>query len=323
VRGKTQRFQLAWSAPASATAVTVRVALLDGQRLLTATRSQQVTLTPAAPTTCGGEVVTPKPGGGGWTCTFDDEFDATTGDPNALDLNRWIPQTTANSDYSTGTFGANVCYLDTPQTISVSNGALHLSVVRDSSLHLCGSYLTPYIGGMVSTYQRFSQEYGRFEVRAQLPGTTTRGLQETLWLWPADDQLYGPWPGSGEVDFSEFFSDEPGLDIPHIHYDYNPADVAPATNTNTVTNPGCPIAQGQYNDYAVEWTPGSFTITVNGAVCLVDNYIPDGGLTAPAPFNQPFFVVLTQALGYGANAFDPLSTPLPATTSIDYVRVWS
>jgi hypothetical protein len=43
---------------------------------------------------------------------------------------------------------------------------------------------------------------------------------------------------------------------------------------------------------------------------------------SPAPFNQPFFVALTQALGVGSNAYNPALTPLPATTTIDYMRVW-
>jgi hypothetical protein len=32
--------------------------------------------------------------------------------------------------------------------------------------------------------------------------------------------------------------------------------------------------------------------------------------------------VLTQALGIGLNGFTPGTTPLPATTRVDYVRVW-
>jgi beta-glucanase (GH16 family) len=169
---------------------------------------------------------------------------------------------------------------------------------------------------------RFTQAYGRFEVRALLPQTTATGLQETLWLWPADDTLYGSWPGSGEVDFSEFYSEYSSLDIPYIHYNYSPSTVNAATNTNTVTAYSCQISLSQYNDYAVVWTPGNFTITINGNTCLIDNYIPDDGLTSPEPFNQPFFVALTQALGINTNAFNPSSTPLPATTSIEYVRVW-
>jgi hypothetical protein len=33
-------------------------------------------------------------------------------------------------------------------------------------------------------------------------------------------------------------------------------------------------------------------------------------------------LALTQGLGIGTNALDPSITPLPATTQIDYVRVW-
>jgi hypothetical protein len=45
-------------------------------------------------------------------------------------------------------------------------------------------------------------------------------------------------------------------------------------------------------------------------------------LVKPQPFDQPFFVALTQALGQNGNAFDPNTTPLPATTQVDHVRVW-
>ncbi|HWF25894.1 MAG TPA: glycoside hydrolase family 16 protein [Solirubrobacteraceae bacterium] len=283
-------------------------------------RTSSRTATIAKP--CGGESPPPRPGGGTWTCTFDDEFDATTGDAGALNRSWWVPQVTATSAYTTGPVGAEACYVDSPANISVSGGALHLTARKEAAPFTCSWFTTQYTAGMVSTYAHFNQTYGRFEVRALLPQTTAGGLQETLWLWPVNDTLYGPWPGSGEVDFSEFYSEYSDLDIPYIHYNYSPTTVNPATHTNTVTAYNCQIALSQYNAYAVVWTPGSFTITINGKTCLIDSYVPDGGLTSPAPFNQPFFIALTQALGIGTNAFNPATTPLPATTSIDYVRVW-
>jgi beta-glucanase (GH16 family) len=270
--------------------------------------------------TCGDESLPPKADGSNWTCAFDDEFDASTGDPTSLNTSWWTPQLTATSGYTTGPSGSNVCYVNSPNNISVSDGALHLTVRREASWFPCGWAWTQYSGGMVSTSSHFSQAYGRFEVRALLPQTTVAGLQETLWLWPVNSSLYGSWPGSGEVDFSEFYSEYPTLDIPYLHYDYNSWTANAATNTNLATN-YCPISLTQYNDYAVTWSPGSFTITINGTPCLTDNYIPNN-VASPAPFNQPFFVILTQALGIGTNAFNPYTTPLPATTSIDYVRVW-
>jgi beta-glucanase (GH16 family) len=268
---------------------------------------------------CGGEVPSAKPGGGVWSCSFDDEFDASTGDASSLNRSWWTAQVSASSGYVTGQYPYYACYVDSPNNVSVSGGALHLTVRRESSPVSCGGYPASYTSGMVTTAGRFSQTYGRFEVRAQLPQTSAAGLQETLWLWPVNDTLYGgSWPASGEVDFSEFYSQYSSLDVPYVHYDYNWSYAA--GNYNVVTN-YCQIDLAGYNDYAVVWEPGSFRVSVNGSTCLTDNYYPDN-VSSPAPFNQPFLIALTQALGIGSNAYNPSTTPLPATTNIDYVRAW-
>jgi beta-glucanase (GH16 family) len=283
-------------------------------------RTPPWTTTTTTSPACGGELLPSKPSGGKWTCSFDDEFDSTTGDASALNTSVWTPQVSATSGYITGQYPYWVCYVDSPNNISVSGGALHLTVRKETTPVNCGGYPANYTGGMVSSIYSFSQTYGRFEVRAELPATTAAGLQETLWLWPVNSSLYGSWPGSGEVDFSEFYSEYSNLDIPVIHYDDDPSTTNYSTNTNVATN-YCQINNSQYNDYAVTWSPGSFTVTINGKTCLTDNYVPSN-VASPAPFNQPFFIALTQALGVGTNEYNPSTTPLPATTSIDYVRVW-
>jgi beta-glucanase (GH16 family) len=270
---------------------------------------------------CGGDILQLKPDGTVWTCTFDDEFDATTGDAAALNRSWWTPQVTANSGFATGQPPGVACYVDSPNNISVSDGDLHLTVRKESQPFNCAGYGTQYTSGMVITQNHFSQTYGRFEVRAKLPDVTVPGLQETLWLWPVDDTKYGAWPASGEIDFSEFYSQYYYLDVPYIHYDYDSSTVNQQTNTNVVTAYDCTIDVTQYNVYLLTWSPGAMTIAVNGKTCLTDNYDPSN-VQSPAPFDQPFFIELTQALGIGTNAYDPSSTPLPATTSIDYVRVW-
>jgi hypothetical protein len=45
-------------------------------------------------------------------------------------------------------------------------------------------------------------------------------------------------------------------------------------------------------------------------------------LTSPQPFDKPFFIALTQALGLYTNNYTPGVTQLPATTLVDYVRAW-
>lgn len=271
------------------------------------------------PTGCSGEVLSPKPDGSRWICTFDDEFDATTGDATALNRSWWAPQDSATSGFTTGPPADYVCYVDSPNNISVSGGALHLTVQKESQPFSCGPFQTQYTGGMVSTYYSFHQTYGRYEIRALLPQTTVAGLDEALWMWPVNDTLYGSWPGSGEIDIAEFFSTHPTETVPWIHYDFDLSTVSAQTHTNTY-NALCQIDPTRYNDYVLTWSPGNFTVSINGTACLVDNYVPGGGLTSPQPFDQPFFIALTQ--GLDNPAFNPMTTPLPATMSVDYVRAW-
>jgi beta-glucanase (GH16 family) len=168
----------------------------------------------------------------------------------------------------------------------------------------------------VNTSNLFSQAYGRFEVRARMPAATVQGLQESFWLWPEDATRFGAWPTSGEIDIAEAYSQYPDRAIPYIHY-------TPAVFDPSVTNNMCTVGSvADFHTYVAEWTPTSITISYDGQTCLVDHWTPAFPLVAPEPFDQPFMIALTQALGIGGNTFIPGYTPLPATTQIDYVRVY-
>lgn len=244
------------------------------------------------------------------TCSFDDEFTGTT-----LDLSKWVAQATSSGGYTTGPAGSQACY--EPSAVSVTGGLLNLTASRSASF-ACkkgnASFTTSLTSGMVSSVGKFSQTYGRFEVRAKLPSTSVPGLQETLWLWPNNVSQYGPvWPESGEIDFSEFYSKYANLDVPYLHY--------VAKTVQPVTAYNCTIHVGQFNTYGLTWKPGSLSIDVNGKTCLVDNY-KAANAAPPAPFNQPFFIALTQAIGSNGGNAITAATPLPAVTQVDYVRVW-
>jgi beta-glucanase (GH16 family) len=264
---------------------------------------------PPAPA-CGGTALA-KSSGGYWQCTFDDEFSSSS-----LDTSKWVVQQTSNSSFHSGP----ECFVNSPNNVSVADGMLSLTARKEAAPFVCvdpsGDYMTQYTSGMVSTYGKFSQTYGRFEVRAKLPAATVAGLQESFWLWPVSPARYGAWPASGEIDFAEIYSRYSDRAIPYVHYNAASYDA-------NVTNSYCMINDiAQFHTYAVEWTTSTITITYDGTTCLVDHWDPAAPLVKPQPFDQPFLLALTQALGIGANAFDPTTTPLPATTQIDYVRIW-
>jgi beta-glucanase (GH16 family) len=242
---------------------------------------------------------------GNWACTFSDDFDGTS-----LDTSKWIAQRTATSGY---TSGKTACFVDSPNNVSVSNGTLQLTARTEASPFTCsdptGNFNTQYTSGMVSTAGgRFSQAYGRFEVRARVSSARLSGLQSSFWLWPVDANKYGAWPASGEIDIAELYSQYADRAIPYIHY---------SSADPNVTNNSCIIGSPDaFHTYAVEWSPSTIKVIYDGNTCLIDT------LAGSHPFDQPFIVVLTQALGIGTNQFDPATTPLPATTTIDYVRAW-
>jgi beta-glucanase (GH16 family) len=267
---------------------------------------------------CSGSTPPVAPPSGGWQCTFDDEFNG-----DALDTSKWQPQLSSTSGYTTGALPDLVCYVDDPDTISESGGTLNLSVVQTPTTQACGQAQTPFEGGMVSSYQIFTQRYGFFEARAKLPASTLDGLQETLWLYPENQTLFGPFPDSGEIDYGEFYSEFPTTDIPVVHFPGSQDDP-------NATNDYCSIAgtatAGQFNTYALLWTPTTITAYFNGMPCITDNYAPYVASpdAAPGPFNQPFFMAFTSALGYGSDSpvGQDTSQELPATMSLDWMRVW-
>jgi hypothetical protein len=259
----------------------------------------------AQPDACGAPLF--RADGTRRNCTFADDFDGAS-----LDRTKWLPQ----SNFITGDVtGSYACYRDDPDNVSVSNGALQLTVRREPAPLPCGhGALAPsrFTGGGVSTYRLFSQRYGRFEARFKNTATTTPGLQEAFWLWPDDRQeIPVIWPEAGEIDIIETYSQYPYHGIPFLHYTPND-NGSPIPGLNTAWN--CGAARGVWNTYALEWTPTLLLISVNGVTCLLNT-------SGDVAFQRKYIVALTQGLGVATNGY-AAGTPMPATMSVDYVRVW-
>jgi beta-glucanase (GH16 family) len=263
---------------------------------------------PSAPN-CGTKVF--KPTGVPWRCTFADDFSGT-----ALDAAKWQPLTTANSNLRGGTD----CWVDNNKNISVGDGNLRLTSRREDSSFTCTaangtSFDTEVSSGSVTTFGRFSQTYGRWDIRARFPNVTLPGSQGALWLTPYKN-TYGAWPLSGEIDIAEFYSLYPDRVVPYIHYKLSSPD-------STVTNTRCFVADPwNFHIYSLVWSSGRLVISIDGATCVDHKIHAEPPLSGSQPFDKPFVVNLTQTMGMGNNA--PIEgTPLPLTTEVDYVRVWN
>lgn len=257
---------------------------------------------------CGAEVS--RPTGQPWRCTFADDFDGT-----ALDVSKWGFLTTKASNLR----GGDDCWVNDSENISVGAGVLRLTSQREDSPFTCtlangDTYESQVSSGSVSTYGRFAQTYGRWDIRARFPQVTLPGSQSALWLTPYRNN-YGAQPASGEIDVAEFYSLYPDRVVPYIQYNPSSAD-------STVTNTQCFVTDPQnFHTYSLVWSSDRVVITIDGATCVDHKIHAASPLSGAQPFDQPFVVNLAQTMGVGTN--EPIDgTPLPLTTEVDYVRVW-
>jgi beta-glucanase (GH16 family) len=265
-------------------------------------------------TACGSTVR--KANGTAWTCRFADEFSGTQ-----LDRSKWVAQRTAIG----GNSGNEAdCWVDTPNNISVANGTLRLTSRKEAVPFVCnsphGRYSTYYSSGSVSTWGKFQQTYGRWQIRAKFPAATVTGSQGALWLFPKD-QAYGDWPKSGEIDIAEFYSRLPDRVIPKIHYH------AKGRANRTTTNKKCMVdSPSSFHVYTAEWTSTSIRIWIDSKLCVDHTIRARRPLSGAQPFDKPFATYLTQSLGVGQNRFRDfgrIKTPLPLRTEVDWVHIWS
>jgi beta-glucanase (GH16 family) len=255
-----------------------------------------------------------RPGGGDWRCVFDDEFSGS-----ALDASKWAVVSSRDSGYRNGP----ECYLGAGSPLGSDDVAVGSGVLRLTARALpapvdcpssTGDFASAYSGAFVSTYGRFAATFGRVEIRAAFPRVTVPGVHAALWLYPTT-LGYGA-TDTGEIDIGEYFSRFPDRVIPFLHY-------TPAVADGSNTNDNCLVADPwTFHTYLLVWQPGRIQVSYDGHLCLDHAIAPAAPLTGSQPFDQSYAINLTQALGVTGNAFDPAATPLPATTSVDYVRVW-
>jgi len=261
----------------------------------------------------------------GWQLVFSDDFNGTT-----LDRNKWSVSISPNDFFQWW----NDCYRDDPANVKVSNGALELSTVRVPGRYNCGLLgHREWTGGMVRTLGKFNTDHGKIEMRVQFPDTKSKiGLQSALWMFPVSEAKYGKWPSSGEIDIAEQYGPFPEMLNPSLHYDLSDVNdkthtvVSPACqwnlimNVNTVST-GCavPGATTGYHTYSVEWYKNVMVFKYDGKEVLRDTWKSKQGGTAP--FDQPFYLNMTQGVGTLQNMANNDTPPL-ATMKIDYVKVW-
>lgn len=214
-------------------------------------------------------------------------------------------------------------YVDSAENIQVKDGKLIINPVKKVTDGDTGSTkeAASYTSGRVSTQNKQTFTYGRFECRAKVP--KGQGYLPAFWLMANDENVYGQWPRCGEIDCMEVMGQETNKAYGTIHYG-NPH--SQSQGIYTITD-GADFSD-DLHIYTCDWEPGKITWYVDGVKYHEESEwhsttVGQGTLAYPAPFDQPFYIILNLAVGgsWVGNPNDETSFENNPYV-IDYVRVY-
>ncbi len=226
--------------------------------------------------------------------TFLDDFNSFSASP---DGSTGLWRTTY--DWGNRTLGSNgeqQYYSDSSVGVnpfSISNGVLDIRAAPGGNpLNL------PYNSGAITTEVSFSQLYGYFEIRAELPAG--QGLWPAFWLLPADHS----WPP--ELDIFEVLGNSPTT----LYFSTHSSVQATQGTTLTVAD----VSKG-FHTYGVMWGPQEVDLYIDG--------IETAAMPTPADMNKPMYMLANLAVGGYWPGSPNASTPFPADMLIDYVHAYA
>ncbi len=240
-----------------------------------------------------------------WKLVWSDEFDGPE-----LDFTKWSVEENAHG----GGNNELQYYLDRPENVRVDDG--HLILEAHQGKFGQSGVEREFTSGRIRTKRRASWTYGRFEIRAKLP--TGQGIWPAAWLLPDDDR-YGGWAASGEIDIVELVGHEPDTVHGTIHHGGEWPD-------NQHTGTPFKLDEGTFADdfhtFAVEWEKGGIRWYVDDQLFQTLTEWTSTSAEFPAPFDQPFHLILNLAVGGNWPGAPDESTDFPQRMTVDYVRVY-
>ena len=152
----------------------------------------------------------------------------------------------------------------------------------------------PYASGLISTKPSFSQTYGYFEMRAELP--QGKGLWPAFWMLPTDES----WPP--EIDIVESIGD-PSLVYMTAHSKQGKSFGAEAR-----------IAPHVFHTFAVSWDRRDLIWYIDSDEA--------GRVQTPEDMHKPMYMLANLAVGGNWPGAPDASTRFPAKLMIDYIRAY-
>jgi len=243
-----------------------------------------------------------------WILTWDDEFTGPNG--SSPDPNKWLMESGG------GGWGNEELqyYTPRPKNLRLENGYLVIEAVKEEYEGPDG-VKRRYTSGRLTSQGRFSQTYGRFEARIQVP--SGQGVWPAFWMLGDNFPTIG-WPECGEIDIAENVDVDKSKIRGSIH---GPGYSGTESVTSRYTLPEGRFSDG-FHVFAIEWEPQAIRYFSDDELYATRTPadLPKG---ARWVYDHPFFIVLNVAVGGNLPASPDIATDFPQRMLVDYVRVYS
>jgi len=171
-----------------------------------------------------------------------------------------------------------------------------------------------YTSARLVTKGNAAWKYGYFEIKAKLPKGV--GTWPAIWMLP-EQNTYGSWPRSGEIDIMEHVGYDPGNVHGTVHTEAFNHSIG--TQVGKITS--VPDFNTEFHIFAIDWTADKIDFYIDH-----EKYFTFEKSSADYkqwPFDQPFHLILNIAVGGnwgGRKGVDP--TIWPQIMQVDFVRVF-
>lgn len=239
----------------------------------------------------------------GYTLKWSDEFNGTL-----LDQNNWT--------YEVGDGCPDLCgwgnneleyYTNSTDNLFFQDGKM---IIEAKQQAFAGRN---YTSARIKTQGKKTFKYGKIDIRAKLP--LGKGIWPAFWMLP-ENNVYGTWPKSGEIDIMELVGHEPNKLYGTVHFGPGPGSTQITQNKV--------LSSGTFNDefhvFSIDWKEDQIQWLIDGNVFSTANKSAFGSNNYP--FNEDFYLLFNLAVG-GQWPGDPdATTYFPQWLIVDYVRVY-
>ncbi|MDB5105952.1 MAG: glycoside hydrolase family 16 [Fibrobacteres bacterium] len=233
-----------------------------------------------------------------WDLVWSDEFDK----PGSPDSAKWriqVGPSTVNNEAE--------YYSNRIENLKVADGNLYIIARKENF----GG--RNYTSGRMDTETKAFWTYGKFEIRAKLPGG--KGSWPAFWMLGHECDKHGGWPDCGEIDIAEYAGKNPNV----VNCTMHMKDINYKLGNNPRGSKTLEDVSNVFHTYRVEWYKDRMEFYFDSSKVMT---FKDAGKGAGSwPYFNPQYIILNEALGGGYGG--PIDNAIfPTQWVIDYVRVY-